>query len=100
MLIHALMTANVSAMVPALCQTCLKYVADLGTSAKTNLTSAIALFVSMSLYAGISLPAGLRSKSHSFSAALGCGAYLLAPIGVVTSMTSRRAAGMGCLKAV
>ena len=54
----------------------------------------------MSLYAGIPSLAGFRSKFHLFFAALSCGAYLLALIGIVTSVISRWAAGRGCLKSV
>jgi NADH-ubiquinone oxidoreductase chain 2 len=54
----------------------------------------------MFLYAGILPLAGFRSKFHLFFAALSCGAYLLALIGVVTSVISRWAAGRGCLESV
>ena len=54
----------------------------------------------MSLYAGIPSLAGFRSKFHLFFAAPSCGAYLLALIGIVTSVISRWAAGRGCLELV
>ncbi|KAH6555387.1 hypothetical protein KP509_1Z260000 [Ceratopteris richardii] len=56
--------------------------------AKTNPISAITLSVTMSSYAGIPPLAGFRSKFYLFFAALSCGAYLLAFIGIVTSVIS------------
>ncbi|KAH6554749.1 hypothetical protein KP509_1Z309800 [Ceratopteris richardii] len=59
-----------------------------GALAKTNPISAITLSVTMSSYAGIPPLAGFRSKFYLFFAALSCGAYLLAFIGIVTSVIS------------
>ena len=87
--IYVLMTINVFAIVLALRQNRFKYIADLGASAKTNPISAITLSITMFPYAGIPPLAGFRSKFYLFFAALGCGAYLLALIGVITSVISR-----------
>ena len=43
-------------------------------------------------YAGIPLLASFCSKFYLFFATLGCGAYFLAPMGVVTSVIGRWAA--------
>lgn len=56
--------------------------------AKTNPILAITLSITMFSYAGIPPLAGFCSKFYLFFAALGCGAYLLALIGVVTSVIS------------
>lgn len=87
------MTINAFAIVLALRKTRFKYVVDLGALAKTNPILAITLSITMFPYAGIPPLAGFRSKFYLFSAALGCGAYLLALIGVVTSVISCWAAG-------
>ncbi|KAL7234573.1 hypothetical protein ACSBR1_018070 [Camellia fascicularis] len=81
------------AIVSALRQTRVKYIADLGALAKTNPVSAITFSITMFSYAGIPPLAGFRSKFYLFFAALGCGAYFLAPVGVVTSVIGRWAAG-------
>lgn len=94
------MTINAFAIVLALRQTCVKYITDLGALAKTNPISAITLSVTMFSYAGIPPLAGFCSKFYLFFAALSCGAYLLALIGIVTSVISCWAAGRGCLKSV
>nr|QIA60546.1 NADH dehydrogenase subunit 2 [Odontoschisma grosseverrucosum] len=86
--IYVLMTVNAFAMVLALRQNRFKYIADLGALAKTNPILAITLSITMFSYAGIPPLAGSRSKFYLFFAALGCGAYLLALIGVVTSVIS------------
>lgn len=91
--IHVSMTINASAIVLALRQTRVKYIADLGAPAGTNPISAIIFSITMFPYAGIPPLAGFRSKFYLFSAALGCGAYLLALMGVVTSVIGRWAAG-------
>ncbi|KAL7234579.1 hypothetical protein ACSBR1_018087 [Camellia fascicularis] len=80
------------AIVSALRQTRVKYIADLGALAKTNPVSAITFSITMFSYAGIPPLAGFRSKFYLFFAALGCGAYFLAPVGVVTSVIGRWAA--------
>nr|QHR92126.1 NADH dehydrogenase subunit 2 [Picea sitchensis] len=87
--IHVSMTINASAIVLALRQTRVKYIADLGAPAGTNPISAIIFSITMFPYAGIPPLAGFRSKFYLFSAALGCGAYLLALMGVVTSVIGR-----------
>nr|YP_010881195.1 NADH dehydrogenase subunit 2 [Pellia neesiana]WIA66943.1 NADH dehydrogenase subunit 2 [Pellia neesiana]WIA66984.1 NADH dehydrogenase subunit 2 [Pellia neesiana]WIA67025.1 NADH dehydrogenase subunit 2 [Pellia neesiana] len=84
--IYVLMTVNVFATVLALRQ--IKYIADLGALAKTNPILAITPSITMFPYAGIPPLAGFCSKFYLFFAALGCGAYLLALIGVVTSVIS------------
>nr|YP_009498089.1 Nad2 [Bombax ceiba]AWT07991.1 Nad2 [Bombax ceiba] len=88
--IYALMTIDAFAIVSALRQTRVKYIADLGALAKTNPISAITFSITMFSYAGIPPLAGFCSKFYLFFAALGCGAYFLAPVGVVTSV-------IGCL---
>nr|YP_010621076.1 NADH dehydrogenase subunit 2 [Paeonia lactiflora]YP_010977935.1 NADH dehydrogenase subunit 2 [Paeonia suffruticosa]WAX39692.1 NADH dehydrogenase subunit 2 [Paeonia lactiflora]WOA00827.1 NADH dehydrogenase subunit 2 [Paeonia suffruticosa] len=84
--IYASMTIDAFAIVSALRQTRVKYIADLGALAKTNPISAITFSITMFSYAGIPPLAGFRSKFYLFFAALGCGAYFLAPVGVVTSV--------------
>jgi len=86
--IYVLMTINVFAIVLALRQTRLKYISDLGSLAKTNPLLAITLSITMFSYAGIPPLAGFCSKFYLFFAALGSGAYLLALIGVLTSVLS------------
>ena len=91
--IYASMTIDAFAIVPALRQTRVKYIADLGALAKTNPISAMTFSITMFSYAGIPPLAGFCSKFYLFFAALGCGAYFLAPVGVVTSVIGRWAAG-------
>nr|YP_009478077.1 NADH dehydrogenase subunit 2 [Anthoceros angustus]AVP12829.1 NADH dehydrogenase subunit 2 [Anthoceros angustus] len=86
--IYVLMTINVFAIVLALRQNRFKYIADLGALAKTNPILAITPSITMFSYAGIPPLAGFRSKFYLFFAALGCEAYSLAFIGIVTSVTS------------
>nr|YP_009674898.1 NADH dehydrogenase subunit 2 [Haplomitrium hookeri]QDE12923.1 NADH dehydrogenase subunit 2 [Haplomitrium hookeri] len=86
--IHVLMTVNASAMVLALRRNRFEYVADLGALARTNPILAITSSITTFPYAGIPPLAGSCSKFYLFFAALGCGAYSLAPIGVVTSVIS------------
>ncbi|PNX82804.1 NADH dehydrogenase subunit 2, partial [Trifolium pratense] len=81
------------AIVLALRQTRVKYIADLGALAKTNPISAITFSITMFSYVGIPPLAGFCSKFYLFFAALGCGAYFLAPVGVVTSVIGCWAAG-------
>ncbi|ESQ43398.1 hypothetical protein EUTSA_v10015951mg, partial [Eutrema salsugineum] len=64
----------------ALRKTRVKYIADLGALAKTNPISAITFSITMFSYAGIPPLAGFCSKFYLFFAALGCGAYFLAPL--------------------
>lgn len=91
--IYASMTIDAFAIVPALRQSRVKYIADLGALAKTNPISAMTFSITMFSYAGIPPLAGFCSKFYLFFAALGCGAYFLAPVGVVTSVIGRWAAG-------
>nr|GLL21573.1 hypothetical protein NitaMp087 [Ipomoea trifida] len=91
--IYASMTIDAFAIVLALRQTRVKYIADLGALAKTNPILAITFSITMFSYAGIPPLAGFCSKFYLFFAALGCGAYFLAPVGVVTSVIGRWAAG-------
>eukprot|EP01018_Ginkgo_biloba_P000412 Gb_35878 [translate_table: standard] len=91
--IHVSMTIDAFAIVPALRQTRVKYIADLGAPAGTNPISAITSSITMFPYARMPALAGLRSKFHSFSTASGCGAYSPALMGVVTSAIGRWAAG-------
>ncbi|CAL5209236.1 unnamed protein product [Lathyrus oleraceus] len=91
--IYALMTIDAFAIVLALRQTRVKYIADLGALAKTNPISAITFSITMFSYVGIPPLAGFCSKFYLFFAALGCGAYFLAPVGVVTSVIGCWAAG-------
>jgi proton-translocating NADH-quinone oxidoreductase chain N len=86
--IYVLMTINVFAIVLALRQTRFKYISDLGSLAKSNPLLAITLSITMFSYAGIPPLAGFCSKFYLFFAALGSGAYLLALIGVLTSVLS------------
>nr|YP_009674814.1 NADH dehydrogenase subunit 2 [Fossombronia foveolata]QDE12796.1 NADH dehydrogenase subunit 2 [Fossombronia foveolata] len=86
--IYVLMTVNAFAIVLALRQNRFKYIADLGALAKTNPILAITLSITTFSYAGIPPLAGFCSKFYLFFAASGCGAYLLALIGVVTSVIS------------
>ncbi|KAF7008514.1 LOW QUALITY PROTEIN: hypothetical protein CFC21_023258 [Triticum aestivum] len=89
--IYASMTIDAFAIVPALRQTRVKYIADLGALAKMNPISAMTFSITM-FYAGIPPLAGFCSKFYLFFAALGCGAYFL-PVGVVTSVIGRWADG-------
>nr|YP_009167241.1 NADH dehydrogenase subunit 2 [Ginkgo biloba]AJP33469.1 NADH dehydrogenase subunit 2 [Ginkgo biloba] len=84
--IYVLMTIDVFAIVLALRQTRVKYIADLGALAGTNPILAITFSITMFSYAGIPPLAGFCSKFYLFFAALGCGAYSLALMGVVTSV--------------
>ncbi|KAI3830667.1 hypothetical protein MKW92_030997 [Papaver armeniacum] len=59
---------------PALRQTRVKYIADLGAPSKTNPILAITFSITMFSYAGIPPLAGFCSKFYLFFAALGCGA--------------------------
>nr|QKQ14731.1 NADH-ubiquinone oxidoreductase subunit 2 [Zygnema circumcarinatum] len=86
--IYVLMTINVFAIVLALRQNRFKYISDLSALAKTNPILAITLSITMFSYAGIPPLAGFCSKFALFFAALGSGAFLLALIGVVTSVIS------------
>jgi proton-translocating NADH-quinone oxidoreductase chain N len=86
--IYVLMTVNAFAIVLSLRQNRLKYISDLGALARTNPILAITLSITMFSYAGIPPLAGFCSKFYLFFAALGCGAYLLALVGVVTSVIS------------
>nr|KAJ0199119.1 hypothetical protein LSAT_V11C600323920 [Lactuca sativa] len=91
--IYASMTIDAFTIVSALRQSRVKDIADLGALAKTNPISAITFSITMFSYAGIPPLAGFCSKFYLFFAALGCGAYFLALVGVVTSVIGRWAAG-------
>ena len=91
--LYASMTIDAFAIVLALRQTRVKYIADLGALAKTNPILAITFSMTMFSYAGIPPLAGFCSKFYLFFAALGCGAYFLALVGVVTSVIGCWAAG-------
>nr|QXT44710.1 NADH dehydrogenase subunit 2 [Nitellopsis obtusa] len=88
--IYVIMTINVFGIVLALRQNRFKfkYIADLAALALTNPILAITMSITMFSLAGIPPLAGFCSKFYLFFAALGCGAYLLALIGVVTSVIS------------
>lgn len=92
-LIYASMTINAFAIVSALRQSRVKYLADLGALAKTNPILAMTFSMTMFSYAGIPPLAGFCSKFYLFFAALGCGAYFLASVGILTSVIGRWAAG-------
>ncbi|KAM0061395.1 putative NADH:ubiquinone reductase (H(+)-translocating) [Helianthus debilis subsp. tardiflorus] len=64
-----------------------------GRSSQNESFSAITFSITMFSYAGIPPLAGFCSKFYLFFAALGCGAYFLAPVGIVTSVIGRWAAG-------
>jgi len=86
--IYVFMTINMFTMILALRQNRLKYLADLGALAKTNPILAITISITMFSLAGIPPLAGFCSKFYLFFAALGCGAFLLAFVGIVTSVIS------------
>nr|GEX11495.1 NADH-ubiquinone oxidoreductase chain 2 [Tanacetum cinerariifolium] len=90
--IYASMTIDAFAIVLALRKSRVKYIADLGALAKTNPILAITFSITILSYAGISPLAGFCIKFYLFFAALGCGAYFLALVGVVTSIIGRWAA--------
>ncbi len=81
--IYVLTAINVFAIVLALHENRFKYIADLGALAKTNPILIITLSITMFSYPWIPLLAGFCSKFYLFFVVLGCGAYLLALIGVV-----------------
>jgi NADH:ubiquinone oxidoreductase subunit 2 (subunit N) len=90
-LIYVFMTINAFAVVLALRQNRqapLKYISDFSGLAKTNPILAVTLSITMFSYAGIPPLAGFCSKFYLFFAALGCGAYLLALVGIITSVIS------------
>lgn len=86
--IYVLMTINVFAIVLSLRQKRVQYISDFSALANTNPIIALTLSITMFSYAGIPPLAGFCSKFYLFFAALGCGAYLLALIGVITSVIS------------
>jgi NADH-ubiquinone oxidoreductase chain 2 len=91
--IYASMMIDAFTIVPASPQTCVKYIADLGPLDKTNPILAITFSITMFSYARIPLLADFCSKFYLFFTAFGCGAYFLAPVGVVTSVIGRWVAG-------
>jgi NADH-ubiquinone oxidoreductase chain 2 len=86
--IYVFMTMNIFTVILALRQNRFKYISDLGALAKTNPILAITISITMFSFAGIPPLAGFCSKFYLFFAALGCGAYLLALIGIITSVIS------------
>ena len=66
----------------------IKYTTDLGMMAKSNPVLAFTLTISMFSIAGIPPLAGFYSKAFLFFAALSSNLYLLAVIGVLTSVVS------------
>jgi len=80
------MTINAFVIVLALQQPCVKYLADMGAPAGKNPILAIIASITVFSYAGIPPLACFCSKFYLLFAAMGCGAYLLALIGVVTSV--------------
>nr|XP_033510242.1 NADH-ubiquinone oxidoreductase chain 2-like [Nicotiana tomentosiformis] len=90
--IYASMMIDTFAIVLALWQTRVKYIANLGPLAKTNPILAITFSITMFSYLGIPPLAVFCRKFYLFFTALGCGAYFLAPVGVVTSIIGRWAA--------
>ena len=86
--IYVLMTVNVFAVVLSLPQNRQQYISDLSALALTNPILAITLSVTLFSYAGIPPLAGFCSKFYLFFAAQACGAYLLALVGVLTSVIS------------
>ena len=87
LVIYIVMSINLFAVLLSLRQS-LKYIADLGALAKTNPVLALTLSMTMFSMAGIPPLAGFCSKFYLFFAALGCGAVLLALVGVLTSVIS------------
>ena len=87
LVIYIVMSINLFAILLSLRQS-LKYIADLGALAKTNPVLALTLSMTMFSMAGIPPLAGFCSKFYLFFAALGCGAVLLALVGVLTSVIS------------
>jgi proton-translocating NADH-quinone oxidoreductase chain N len=86
--IYVFMTINIFTVVLALRQNRFKYISDLGALAKTNPILAITISITMFSFAGIPPLAGFCSKFYLFFAALGCGAFLLAFVGIITSVIS------------
>lgn len=84
--IYAAMTINAFAIVLALRQNRIKYIADLGALAKSQPILAITFAITMFSYAGIPPLAGFTSKFALFFAALSSGAYFLASVGIITSV--------------
>jgi NADH:ubiquinone oxidoreductase subunit 2 (subunit N) len=86
--IYVIMTINIFCIVLALRQNRFKYIADLGALATTNPILAMTMSITMFSYAGIPPLAGFCSKFYLFFAALSCGAYLVAFVGIITSVIS------------
>jgi NADH:ubiquinone oxidoreductase subunit 2 (subunit N) len=83
------MTINIFTVILALRATArFKYISDLGALAKTNPILAITISITMFSFAGIPPLAGFCSKFYLFFAALGGGAFMLALIGIITSVIS------------
>lgn len=95
--IYVLMTINIFAVVLSLRQgekedtvdfARLKYISDLGALSRTNPILAITISITMFSLAGIPPLAGFCSKFYLFFAALTCGSYLVAFVGIITSVIS------------
>jgi len=86
--IYVFMTINMFTVILALRQNRFKYISDLGLLAKTNPILAITVSITMFSFAGIPPLAGFCSKFYLFFAALSCGAFLLALVGIITSVIS------------
>nr|YP_009755753.1 NADH dehydrogenase subunit 2 [Roya anglica]QIQ22992.1 NADH dehydrogenase subunit 2 [Roya anglica] len=88
--VYVLMTISVFAIVLTLktSKKNFQYISDLEGLAKTNPILALTLSLTMFSYAGIPPLAGFCSKFYLFFAALGSGIYLLAFIGIITSVIS------------
>ena len=86
--IYVVMTLNAFTVVLSLPQNRQQYISDLSALARSNPLLAITLSLTMFSYAGIPPLAGFCSKYALFLAALGSGAYLLALVGIITSVIS------------
>ncbi len=83
--IYVLMTLTIFAVVLALRH---QSISDWSALARTNPLLALTVSITMFSFAGIPPLAGFCSKLALFLAALACGAYLLALVGVLTSVIS------------
>jgi len=86
--IYVVMTLNAFTVVLSLPQNRQQYISDLSALARSNPLLAITLSLTMFSYAGIPPLAGFVVNMPYFYAALGSGAYLLALVGVITSVIS------------
>ncbi|WOG81067.1 hypothetical protein DCAR_0100212 [Daucus carota subsp. sativus] len=84
--IYASMTIDAFAIVSALRANPCQIYSGFGRSSPKRILFRLYLSITMFSYAGIPPLAGFCSKFYLFFAALGCGAYFLAPVGIVTSV--------------